>query len=319
MQETALVYSVVVPVYNSAQSLPELDRRLRAVCLGLGEPFELIYVDDCSRDGSWDVLQRLCDTAPQPTTVLRLAGNHGQHAATLCGIEHAAGAFIVTIDDDLECPPEEISKLVQTMQSGDLDVVYGFSLHPPHSLLRKVASLLFKSAVQRLLRTDGLASSFRLMRRSVVPGMRERIRNYVIIDAALLCTTRKVRYIKIDVPDKSDGSSRYTYVGLLLFALGLTLHYGVFPDRRRTNIFRWTLGGLALLGLGAALLCGSSPWWYRGGLVLYSFVLGGGMALSLQQYLAAKARKPRFTVGQLLRSPSWGAAEDQAPRGGENT
>src|SRR5579862_3834025 len=109
--------SVVVPVYNSEASLPVLVKRLQPALAALGTPFELILVNDSSSDGSWSVIREL---AAQHRWIrgLNLSRNYGQHNALLCGIRHARLDTIVTIDDDLQNPPEEIGRLLAKLEEG---------------------------------------------------------------------------------------------------------------------------------------------------------------------------------------------------------
>src|ERR1044071_2348961 len=106
-----LTYSVVVPVYNSSTSLVELCTRIRTAMIGLGT-FEIVLVDDGSTDDSWKVLKTVKEKNPDTTRIVRLSKNFGQHNALTCGFMLSKGEFIVTMDDDLQHPPEEIHKLI---------------------------------------------------------------------------------------------------------------------------------------------------------------------------------------------------------------
>jgi glycosyltransferase involved in cell wall biosynthesis len=118
-------YSVVVPVFNSEASLEELLSRLTTVMNSTGKSYELIFVDDGSRDHSWEIMKKLKEKNSGVLTAIRLAKNFGQHSATFCGFNFAKGNFIITIDDDLQCPPEEIPKLIKVMEETDAELVYG--------------------------------------------------------------------------------------------------------------------------------------------------------------------------------------------------
>ena len=119
--------SVVVPVYNSELTLPELVKRLQPVLAGLAREYELLLVNDGSRDQSWQVIQRI---AAEHGWVrgINLMRNYGQHNALLCGIRAARFDTLVTMDDDLQHPPEEIHKLLAKLQEG-FEMVYGFPEH----------------------------------------------------------------------------------------------------------------------------------------------------------------------------------------------
>jgi glycosyltransferase involved in cell wall biosynthesis len=115
--------SVVVPVFESAARLPELVARIESALRAAGRPFELVLVNDASRDGSWDVVLALARDRPWLRAV-DLARNVGQHGAVLCGTRLARGELVVTLDDDLQHPPEEIPRLLARLESG-YDLVYG--------------------------------------------------------------------------------------------------------------------------------------------------------------------------------------------------
>ena len=113
------LYSVVVPVYNSEHTLTELYTRLEKVFREtVQEPFELILVDDGSKDRSYQIMEKLRQKDPR-VKIIQMARNFGQHPALLCGFSHAEGDFIITMDDDLQHPPEEIPKLINTIRERD--------------------------------------------------------------------------------------------------------------------------------------------------------------------------------------------------------
>ena len=139
--------SVVVPVYRSEAILPELVRRLAEVLPTLADHYELVLVNDSSPDGSWDVISRLASQHPW-IHAINLMRNYGQHNALLCGIRATQYAVIVTMDDDLQHPPEEIPKLLTVLDQG-YDAVYGTPEQEQHGMLRDLASLTTKLALQK--------------------------------------------------------------------------------------------------------------------------------------------------------------------------
>src|SRR5881394_222011 len=138
--------SAVIPVYNSEGSLPELVRRLEPVLRAAADEFEVVFVNDGSRDASWSVLTEAARLRPWIRTI-DLMRNVGQHNALLCGIRAARCDVIVTLDDDLQNPPEEIPKLIAVL-GPDVDVVYGAPEHEVHGRLRDLASQVTKIALQ---------------------------------------------------------------------------------------------------------------------------------------------------------------------------
>ena len=119
--------SVVVPVYRSAETLKILVARLRSVLTELTGPdgFQIVLVEDCGPDHSWAILQSIYHENATGLTLIRLMRNFGQHNAILCGFHHARGRYVITIDDDLQNPPEEIPKLFDAIKANQWDMAYG--------------------------------------------------------------------------------------------------------------------------------------------------------------------------------------------------
>lgn len=168
------MYSVVVPVYNSAKMLDELYNRIRAVFENvIHEDFELILVNDSSKDDSFAVMKRLSEM-DERVKYIRLAKNHGQQKAVLCGIEHTMGDYVITLDDDLQHPPEEIPKLIAKMQSDpEIDVVIGMYDSKKHNGIRKLGTKMldFLSNIVFKKDKDLKLTSFRLMKSFVAENL----------------------------------------------------------------------------------------------------------------------------------------------------
>lgn len=164
------LYSVVVPVYRSEPTLGLLCRRVFQVFEQLSLPVEIILVDDSSPDASWQVMQEL-RRRDNRIKIIRLARNFGQHNALMCGFAHAQGEFVLTMDDDLQHPPEEIPKLIDAMQKdSDCDVVIGSYVAKKHSLIRRLGTSAMHAfnqfALQRQPKLE--LTSFRLIRRFII-------------------------------------------------------------------------------------------------------------------------------------------------------
>jgi len=141
--------SVVIPVYRSQESLLELYQRLVATLTGLCISFEILFVEDCGGDNSWKIILQLAQEDDR-VRGLRMSRNYGQHNALLAGIRAASGELIVTLDDDLQHPPEELPKLLAKIEEG-YDVVYGAPDQEQHGFFRNVASQIIKIALQRAM------------------------------------------------------------------------------------------------------------------------------------------------------------------------
>src|SRR6266511_4348800 len=159
--------SIVIPVYNSAEILPALIDRLRAVLDARGADYEVLLVNDGSADASWECITMLC-ASDSHIRALDLMRNYGQHNATLAGIRAARHEVIVTLDDDLQNPPEEIPKLVAKLSDG-YDVVYGAPVQGNRGLWRDVVTWLTKLALRAAIGSDiaTKVSGFRAFRRDL--------------------------------------------------------------------------------------------------------------------------------------------------------
>src|SRR5512146_1226459 len=141
--------SVVIPVYNEEEGLAALFARLYPALDALALSYEVIFVDDGSRDRSAAILREQFERRPQNTRVVLLAGNFGQHPAILAGFAHCRGARVVTLDADLQNPPEEIGKLLAAMDQG-ADYVGGVRRQRQDSWLRRVPSSLMNRLRERI-------------------------------------------------------------------------------------------------------------------------------------------------------------------------
>ena len=185
--------SVVIPVYRSEAALPTLVQRLRPTLAALACKYELVLVNDGSPDRSWEVIQQL---AAQHGWVrgIRLMRNYGQHNALLAGIRAARFDTIVTMDDDLQHPPEELPKLLAKMEEG-FDVVYGTPEQEQHGLLRDLASLTTKIALQSAMgaETAREVSAWRVFRTQLRDAFVSYHSPFVSIDVLLTWGTNKSR------------------------------------------------------------------------------------------------------------------------------
>ena len=144
---TTPAISIVIPVYNEKDNLAELLNRCLGVCRPIGRNFELILVDDGSKDGSRDIISQAADREPEVIGVL-LNRNYGQHAAVFAGLEQSRGEIVITLDADLQNPPEEIPRLVREIEHG-VDVVDTVRQNRQDSFFRRFASTLVNRMVQQ--------------------------------------------------------------------------------------------------------------------------------------------------------------------------
>jgi glycosyltransferase involved in cell wall biosynthesis len=221
--------SVVIPVYNSEASLRDLMDRLKSVLDAVASKYEVILVNDGSRDKSWDVI---CEVADRHDWIIGidLMRNYGQHNALLCGIRAARYETIVTMDDDLQHPPEEIPKLLEKMEEG-FDVVYGTLQNGVHGIWRNLASQVTKWTLQTAMGSTiaRRASAFRVFRSQV----REAFFNYnnplVSIDVLLTWGTTRFASVQVRHEPRRFGQSNYTLGKLVLHALNMMTGFSTMP------------------------------------------------------------------------------------------
>ncbi|MEI7671278.1 MAG: glycosyltransferase, partial [Deltaproteobacteria bacterium] len=163
--------SLVIPVYNEEDNLPSLMARIRPVMSGLKRPWEIILIDDGSRDGSLEILKRF--TLDPEVRVVELTRNYGQHAAILAGFSIVRGGIVVTLDSDLQNPPEEIPRLIEAMEEGRYDVVGTIRKRRKDSLFRILPSRIVNMVARKItgVRMTDWGCMLRAYRRTVVERM----------------------------------------------------------------------------------------------------------------------------------------------------
>jgi len=240
--------SVVVAVYNSEQTIAplvtELNRELPRLC----DEFEIILVNDGSRDDSWRVAQEVASNDPA-VRAINLMRNYGQHNALLAGIRAARHDIVVTMDDDLQHPPREIHKLLSKLSEG-FDVVYGVPEQETHNLWRNLASQATKMVLQSAMGADTARniSAFRAFR----TGLREAFSTFagpfVSIDVLLTWATTRFIGVKVVHEPRRVGVSNYTVRKLIVHAINLITGFSVVPLQIASVVgFTFTLFGIFLL------------------------------------------------------------------------
>jgi undecaprenyl-phosphate 4-deoxy-4-formamido-L-arabinose transferase len=222
--------SVVVPVYNEEGNLPELVRRLTAVMDAAAAPYELVFVDDGSRDGSLAVLQQAAAARPDRVRVLELARNFGQHQAILAAFESVSGDVVVTLDADLQNPPEEIPKLLAKIAEG-YDVVGGVRQDRQDSLVRRAASALVNRvtvAITRMRITD-FGCMLRAYSRDVIEEINRCDESSTFIPALAWSFARRPTEIPVAHAPRRHGQSGYSLYRLIRLNFDLMTGFSLLP------------------------------------------------------------------------------------------
>jgi glycosyltransferase involved in cell wall biosynthesis len=239
--------SVVTAVYNGEASVAELCRRLREVLPQVATEHEIILVNDGSLDRSWEIISELCSQSPI-VRGLCLMRNYGQHNALLCGIRAAKYGVIVTMDDDLQHPPEEIPRLLARLHEG-FDVVYGAPKTERHGLLRALASRITRLALSTAIGSEIAknVSAFRVFRTRLREAFADYQSPFVSIDVLLTWATTRFDAISVPFQPRHSGSSNYTVGKLARHALDMMTGFSTAPLQLASLIgFSCTLFGIGV-------------------------------------------------------------------------
>jgi len=224
-------FSVVIPVFNSAAVLEELYARLVRVLESMGGDFEIICIDDASSDSSWEILKSI-RARDSRVRIVRFLSNAGQHNAVRCGLEYCGGRYIITMDDDLQHPPEEIPKLVDYLgDNAGCDVVFGVPLKRVHSPFRSLGSRFVNRIVRMTARKHGktVMSSFRCMRQVVREAVLNYRGGYLAIGSLICRSTARFAALQVEHGRGELGKSRYSFRKLFVLALSTVFNYSTFP------------------------------------------------------------------------------------------
>jgi undecaprenyl-phosphate 4-deoxy-4-formamido-L-arabinose transferase len=229
LSENQPYLSVVIPVFNEEDNLVELQARLAATLNGTNYSWEVIYVDDGSRDKSWEILSRLHQNDPR-VRLVRFNRNYGQHMAIFAGFERVKGEVVATLDADLQNPPEELPKLVAKLQEG-FDVVSGWRQDRQDSFLRKIPTWIVAKITSRVVGVEmkDYGCMLRVYRREVVEAMNASAETSSYIPALANIYAARVAEIPVDHAERGGGRSKYGLFKLLKLNFDLMTGFSVLP------------------------------------------------------------------------------------------
>lgn len=245
--ESTRSISAIVPVYNSQNSLGALVDRLDPILQQVSNDFEIILVNDGSRDASWDVIAKLAQDNPRVRGI-NMMRNYGQHNALLAGIREAGKKLIVTLDDDLQNPPEEIPRMLEQIDAG-YDVVYGYPENEQHGFWRDLASQMTKIALRSAMgiETARHVSPYRVFHTQIREAFAEYRSPHISIDALLSWGTTRFTAIPVRHDVRAVGVSNYTFRKLIGHALNMITGFTVLPLQLSSVVgFGFTLFGFAI-------------------------------------------------------------------------
>ena len=243
-----LDYSVVVPVYNNADSLKQLHSRIDTTMASLGGTWELIFIDDGSRDESLAILKHL-HKQDEHVKVLEMVRNFGQHPAVSAGFEVAAGEIIITLDADLQNPPEEIPRLVNHLAEG-YDLVTGWRTVREDPFMRKMPSLIFNSMLRKMTGSNlnDHGCMLRAYRRNAVEYLKQFPEKGKFIPAVTSWLRLSTCEISVDQVAR-EGNSSYNFVRLFRMVMDVVTGYTLAPLQVLFPL------GAALFAFGLLLGC----------------------------------------------------------------
>ncbi|MDE1903508.1 MAG: glycosyltransferase family 2 protein [Alphaproteobacteria bacterium] len=246
---TAPALSIVIPVYNGAQTIEALVAALQALAVPGGH--EIVLVNDGSPDNSLEICRGLVARTSVPITLVDLARNFGEHNAVMAGLREARGAHIITMDDDLQNPPSEVLRLLEHAQRGGADVVYAKPLEKHHAGWRNLGSRFTNRIADLVLdKPKGLyLSSFRCISAFAAQQAIAYEGPFPYVDGLLLQVTQRIDSLAVEHLPRPHGHSNYTLRRLIRLWLNMFVNFSVMPLRLSTV----TGIGLSILGMvGAA-------------------------------------------------------------------
>lgn len=194
-----------------------------------GYGFQVIFVEDCGRDNSWQVICGLKAEFPEFITGIKLNRNFGQHNATLCGYKYADGDLIVTIDDDLQIFPEDIPILIRKQQETGAELVYGSYGEKNHAAFRNVGSLVVNKTLNIAFGTTGSITSFRLITQNLLRNVIQHTQSFVFLDGLFNWHTKHIEKVLVRHQARAEGRSGYDLVKLVRLSSNMLFNFTTLP------------------------------------------------------------------------------------------
>ncbi len=253
--------TVVVPVYNSVETLEPLFIGVSECLSNEGVSFEVLFVEDGGAEQSWSELERLKGLHPEAIRLIRLARNYGQNAATVCGIANAKGDAVITIDDDLQTPPAEISKLLNHQKETGSDIVFGITSAQSNPFIKRVGSNLMKHVFRW---ADGaeIGSSFRYISPQLREQLSKQSHDQLFLNQVVHWYTEKIGKVVVEHESRIEGSSGYSFFSLVAMALRLIIFYTDFPLRLMSIsgiLIAMVCFGIGLFFIYERIMIGTEP------------------------------------------------------------
>lgn len=305
--------SVVIPVYNEEANLPRLLERLRPVMQKMGKRYEIILVDDGSRDHTLSILKSFL-IYPE-VKVVELTRNYGQHAAIFSGFSVVGGDIVITLDADLQNPPEEIPNLIKAMEEGGYDVVGTIRKERKDSFFRTFASRIINVVARKITKVNmsDWGCMLRAYRRDVVERMVNCHEHSTFIPALATYFAKKVTEIEVLHDARYGGESHYSMRKLISLQFDLVSSFSDFP----LKFIMYAGIGMAFLGVSLGVLLGiarviyGAGWAAEGVFTLFSVLFAfvgfqffalGVMGEYIGRIYREVRRRPEYTIERIYPS-----------------
>lgn len=303
--------SCVLPCLNEEKNVAEIYRRIRSVLEREKYQYEVIFVDDGSTDGTWDALKAVREK-DQHLKAIRLNRNYGQHAAVMAGCEIAQGDYVVTLDADLQNPPEEIPKLIDKAKEG-YDIVGGWRFPRKDPLIRKFFSMMMNFVVFKSIRVrmHDYGCMLRLYRKDVVEAMLKSSESIIFIPALSVLFGHNIAEVKIKHEPRKSSPSRYNLFRLVRLNYDFMTGFSLLPIQMMTfaggaiSVIGFLLSMYLIIrsfaiksdtGLGGIYTMFSVLYFFIGILILCIGIIGEYIG---RMYIEIKKR-PRYIVKEYL-------------------
>lgn len=231
MSSSELMYSVVIPVYNSENIVAETVLKTIRFFTSKNYRYEIILINDGSKDGSWSVISELA-LQNEYVTAINLLHNYGQHNANLCGFRAAKGDYVITMDDDLQNPPDEIENLISTARDG-YDLVIGRFKEKKHSFFRRIGSKFVGRIIRKVFHSDkGLVlTNFRIIHRDVIDRVCSYKSRLPYIPGLVLMFSNNRKNVYVEHHQRKEGDSNYSIYRILKLVSTILFNYSSLPLR----------------------------------------------------------------------------------------
>jgi len=311
--------SVVIPVYNEDANISHLMERLRPVMEGMNKRYEIILVDDGSSDRSLALMKGF--TTHPEVRVVELTKNYGQHAAIFSGFSIAVGDIIITMDADLQNPPEEIPNLVRVMEEGGYDVVGTIRKERKDSIFRTLPSRIVNSFARKMtgISMTDWGCMLRAYRRNIVKHMSDCREQSTFIPALAVYFAKRVTEIEVKHEQRYAGTSHYSLRKLINLQFDLVSSFSDFP----LKLIMYAGLGMAFLGISLGAIIGISrlvygaAWAAEGVFTLFAalfafigfqFFALGVMGEYIGRIYKEVRRRPEYVIDRVHSSDSEGDA-----------